>query len=59
MFSKVVLVATALTAFVNAQSQLTSSAASVAPSSTQSQAMPAAATAGFNLNNVSSTDRCE
>ncbi|KAJ9651082.1 hypothetical protein H2198_009636 [Neophaeococcomyces mojaviensis] len=51
------LVASALVAFANAQTIVTSSGSSVAPSSTQSQVMPPAATASFNIGNTTSSDR--
>ncbi|KAI1612058.1 hypothetical protein EDD37DRAFT_651276 [Exophiala viscosa] len=54
MISKFILAASALVAFAHAQTIETSSASSVAASTTVSQSMPAVATAGFNAANVSS-----
>ncbi|KIV77639.1 hypothetical protein, variant [Exophiala sideris] len=56
MISKFILAASALVAIANAQTIETSSAASVAASTTVSQSMPPAATSGFNAGNVTSSD---
>lgn len=59
MLFSTVFVASAFAAFANAQTIETSSASSVAPSSTVSQSMPPVATQGFNIGNVSTTLLCE
>lgn len=57
MLFKSIVIASAVAALANAQTIQTSSASSVAPSSTVSQSMPPAATQGFNIGNTTSTDR--
>lgn len=59
MLFKSVLCASAFAAFANAQTIVTSSAASVAASTTVSQVMPPAATQGFDISNVTSSTLCE
>merc|ERR1712230_188855 len=56
MMSKFILAASALVAVAHAQTLETSSASSVAATSTASQVMPPAATASFNPAGISSTD---
>ncbi|KAK7885784.1 hypothetical protein LTR67_010136 [Exophiala xenobiotica] len=56
MMSKFILAASALVAVAHAQTLETSSASSVAATSTVSQVMPPAATASFNPAGISSTD---
>jgi hypothetical protein len=53
------LLAAGLAAAVNAQTIVTSSAASVAASTTESQIMPPSATAGFNPGNVTDSNKCK
>ena len=59
MMSKFILAASALVAVAHAQTLETSSASSVAATSTVSQVMPPAATASFNPAGISSTDACK
>lgn len=60
MFSRSILVTSALAVLANAQATIvTSSASSVAPSSTVAQSMPPAATAAFNSANVTSSEKCK
>lgn len=59
MLFKSVLAASAFAAFATAQTIVTSSAASVAASTTVSQVMPPAATQGFDITNVTSSTLCE
>lgn len=54
-----VLFASAFAAIANAQTIETSSASSVAASSTVSQSMPPVATAGFNIGNITTSMLCE
>merc|ERR1711939_438884 len=56
MMSRFILAASALVAVAHAQTLETSSASSVAATSTVSQVMPPAATASFNPAGISSTD---
>lgn len=58
MFSRQILMASAFAVFANAQTIETSSASSVAASSTVAQSMPPAATQGFNIGNVTQTELC-
>ena len=59
MLFKSILIASALAAFANAQTIATSSASSVAASSTVAQSMPPTATQGFDANNVTSSQKCK
>lgn len=59
MFAKTILAVVASAAGVVAQTIETSSIASVAATTTLSQAMPPSATAGFNAAPVNSTTRCK
>ncbi|KAK5076066.1 hypothetical protein LTS08_002574 [Lithohypha guttulata] len=57
MFFRSILAASALVAFGNAQTIVTSSASSVAPSSTVAQSMPPTATQAFDANNVTAATK--
>lgn len=59
MVSTSLLLVSAVAGLARAQTIVTSSASSVAATSTVSQIMPPAATQGFNIANVSSTDMCK